>query len=204
MFIETLKKHFKENEPIFTNEILDIFNEYSRGYVFRLIDIYVYQDKLIKFSNGIYYLPKKTIVGTSTITVEDVIKKKYLKYKQDTYGIYSGLSLQNMFSLSTQIPNTIEIVTNKEATRCRKITIDKMNIILRKSRCKINKKNANAYTVLQLFTEIENVNVLDVIAKANIKDFIKNNNISNEDLFSLAAYFPAKTTKNLMCSGVIC
>lgn len=203
MFIETLKKHFKENEPIFTNEILDVFNEYSRGYVFRLIDIYVYQDKLMKFGNGIYYLPKKTIVGTSTITVEDVINKKYIKNKKDTYGIYSGISLQNIFSLTTQIPNTIEIVTNNEATRCRKITIDKMNVILRKSRCKIDKKNANAYAVLQLFTEIENVNVLDVIAKANIKDFIKNNNVSNKDLLSLAAYFPAKATKNLICSGVI-
>lgn len=38
MLVERLKEKFNTNEPIFTNEILEMFSEYSRAYVFRLID----------------------------------------------------------------------------------------------------------------------------------------------------------------------
>ena len=38
MFIEKLSKNFDTNEPIFTEEILSLFNEYSRAQVFRYID----------------------------------------------------------------------------------------------------------------------------------------------------------------------
>ena len=38
MLVNRLKTKFNTNEPIFTNEILETFEEYSRAYVFRLID----------------------------------------------------------------------------------------------------------------------------------------------------------------------
>ena len=38
MLVEQLKTKFNTNEPIFTNEILAMFSEYSRAYVFRLIN----------------------------------------------------------------------------------------------------------------------------------------------------------------------
>ena len=37
MFIERMKESFKKEEPIFTQEILSLFKEYTRTYVFRLI-----------------------------------------------------------------------------------------------------------------------------------------------------------------------
>lgn len=36
--VERLKTKFNVNEPIFINEILKMFNEYSRAYVFRIIN----------------------------------------------------------------------------------------------------------------------------------------------------------------------
>ena len=38
MFIDKLTENFNINEPIFTEEILDLFKEYSRAQVFRYID----------------------------------------------------------------------------------------------------------------------------------------------------------------------
>ena len=38
MFIERLIAKFNINEPIFTEEILDLFQEYSRAQVFRYIN----------------------------------------------------------------------------------------------------------------------------------------------------------------------
>ncbi len=203
MFIDRLKTKFNTNEPIFTNEILEMFSEYSKAYVFRLIKKAENEGEIINFAAGVYYIPTKSIIGTSTITVEDVINKKYIGYKDDVYGVYSGLNLQNMFSITTQMPNTIEIVSNNESMRCRQIMIDGRTIILRKSRCKIDKANAQAYTILQLLSEIEIPTDLDYRAKDSITKYMRENQITNDDLISLAKVFPAQTIKKLIYSGVL-
>ena len=168
MLVERLKTKFNTNEPIFTNEILEMFSEYSRAYVFRLIDKAEKKGEIINFDTGIYFIPTKSIIGISTITAEDVVKKKYVGYKDDVYGVYSGLNLQNMFSLTTQMPNTIEIVSNNESMRCRRIMIDGRTIILRKSRCKIDRSNAQAYTVLLLLSELGKTTDMDDRTKESI------------------------------------
>lgn len=38
MFLERLKTKFNINEPIFAEEILAAFPEYTRAYIFRIID----------------------------------------------------------------------------------------------------------------------------------------------------------------------
>ena len=202
MLVERLKTKFNTNEPIFTNEILEMFSEYSRSYIFRLIDKAEKKGEIINFDMGVYFIPTKTIIGTSTITVEDVVNKKYVNYKDDVYGIYCGLNLQNMFSVTTQMPNTIEIVSNNESMRCRKIMIDGRTIILHKSRCKIDRFNAQAYTVLQLLSEMGKITDINDRAKESIIRYMKENRVSNTDLVSLARFFPAQTIKNLMYSGV--
>ena len=203
MFIEKLKTKFDLNEPIFTNEILDLFNDYSRAYVFRLIDKAEKNGEIVKFDSGIYFIPKKSVIGLSTITAEDVVNKKYIGYKDEVYGIYNGLTLENMFSLTTQMPNTIEVVSNNESMRCRKIMIDGRTIILRKSRCKIDSKNVQTYTVLQLISQMKSTTIIDDTSKEKIKRYMKDNRISNENLISLAQVFPAQTTKKLIYSGVL-
>ena len=37
MFIERLKEKFNTNEPIFTEEVLELFPDFSRAQVFRFI-----------------------------------------------------------------------------------------------------------------------------------------------------------------------
>lgn len=203
MLVERLKKKYNANEPIFTAEILEMFKEYSRAYIFRLIEKAEIKKEIIRFDTGIYYLPTTNIMGLSTITTEDVVNKKYICDKDEVYGIYGGLNLQNMFSTTTQMPNMIEVISNKESMRCRKVIIDGRTIIVRKSRCKINNKNNNEYMILQLFTEVGKNYTLDNRAKKVIKEFIKDNNIKKESLINLAKFFPAITIKNLFCSGVL-
>lgn len=203
MLVERLKTKFNTNEPIFTNEILELFNDYSRAYIFRLIDRAEKNNEIVKFDTGIYYLPTKSVMGISTITTEDVVKKRYISYKDEVYGVYSGLNLQNMFSVTTQMPNTIELVSNNESTRCRQITIDGRTVVLRKSRCKIDKNNAGAYAVLQLISEIGKSGEIEDRARESIARYMRDNNVSNAELFSVANYFPAQTMKNLMYSGVL-
>ena len=202
MLVTRLKSTFKTNEPIFTNEILRLFSEYSRAYVFRLIDDAEEKGELVSFDTGVYYLPVKSIMGVSTITADDVVNKRYIKNRDEVYGVYSGLLLQNMFSATTQMPNVIEVVTNKESMRCRKLMIDGRSVILRKSRFTIDKNNVSAYTILQLFSETDVVFADERVRKA-IKQYIIANRIAPTALIELAGAFPAKTAKNLICSGVL-
>ena len=203
MFANRIKDKFGVNEPIFTEDILKLFPEYSRAYVFRLIKETEKSGVLVKFAKGIYYLPRKTFYGNSVITADSVIERKYLSWNNDVYGIYGGLKLLNMFSVTTQIPNVIEIVTNNETTRCRQIDIDGRKFILRKSRLQINKNNADTYMILQLFSDLEsNVN-LDEFAKQRLIEYIQEKRISQEQLLSLAINFPARTMKKLIGSGIL-
>ncbi len=203
MFVEKLKEKFNINEPIFTSEILELFTKYSRAYVFRLIKKAIKNEDLIQFSTGVYYIPKKTIIGISTITAQDVVKKKYICNRGNVYGVYSGLNLKNAFSITTQMPNVLEIVSNKETTRRRCIDIEGQKFILRKSRCKIDKSNVKVYTILQLFSDMGMNVELNNRARESIVKYMKSNDITIPKLFEFTKVFPAQTTKNLINSGVL-
>jgi predicted transcriptional regulator of viral defense system len=200
MFIERLQEIYDVNQPIFINEILDTFDEYSRSYVFKLIKKAEEKKEIMNFCQGVYYIPTKTLFGTSTITIDDVLNKKYVSDNNETFGIYSGLRLQNMFNLTTQMPNTIEIVTNKESMRKREIVIGGRKIILRKSKCDITNENVNEYTLLQLMTEAGD-NIAEEVRK-RLKKYIQENKVDYNKTLLLSTYFPSKTIKNLILSEV--
>ena len=203
MLVTRLRNIYSEGEPIFSKDILSLFKEFTRAYVFRLIKNAVLSNKLCLFDRGVYYLPKKTILGNSSITSSIVAKEKYISDSKDVYGIYSGLTLLNQFAITSQVPNVVEIVTNKETTRKRVVKIDGMKFILRKSRFDISKKNYQYYVLLQLFNDIGNNPSLSKTSLKLIKEYIKDNNINRKKLVRYVMAFPAQVLKNLIGSGVI-
>lgn len=204
MFIEKLSKNFDTNEPIFTEEILSLFKEYLRAQVFRYIDKAKNNKELIQFTKGVYYIPTITFWGDlSMITTDSVVEKKYLRNSNQVYGVYSGIKLLNLFSVTTQMGATIEIVTNNETTRCRHIDINGRKFILRKSRCKITKKNYAAYTILQLFNDFDDQDKLDDHSYKSIVEYINNYKVEKEQLLELSMQFPARAIKKLIGSGIL-
>ena len=203
MLIEKLKTEYKTGEPILIEDILLLLRNFTRAYVFRLIKKAEESGELIKFTRGVYCLPKKTIFGYGTLTSSIVANTKYITNGASIYGVYSGLSLLNQFTISTQVPNVIEIVTNKEATRKRVVDIDGMKFVIRKSRFEITKDNCDYYSLLQLFLELGVNPDLDDFSKERIKEFIVKKNIDKKELIRLAMKFPAQTLKNLIGSEVI-
>lgn len=202
--IERLKNKFGVNQPIFTNEILEVMNDYSRPRVFQLIKKAEQDESIVKFDKGIYYIPTKTRYGNSLISVEQVIKKKYISDNDEVFGIYGGLQMQQNFLITLQVPNTIEVVTNKETMWVRETKLKNRNIILRKSRIPITKENVNAYTILELFSNIDIKKYLDDTSiQREVIHFIKEKEIKLKDLYPLTGAFPSKTTRNIMESGII-
>ena len=204
MFIERLSEKFNNNEPIFTEEILGLFREYSRAQVFRYIDKAKERKEIVQFAKGVYYIPNVTFWGSlSTITADSVIEKKYLRNAEQTYGVFGGIKLLNNFSVTTQMAAVIEVVTNNETTRCREIDINGRKFILRKSRCEINKNNYAAYTVLQLFNDFTEQDKLDESSRKRLLEYIKSRKVTQKQLLELSMQFPARATKKLIGSGVL-
>lgn len=202
--IERLRKRFGVNQPIFTSEILEEMSEYSRPRVFQLLKKSEQEETLIKFDKGVYYIPTETRYGKSLISVEQVIRKKYISDKDEVFGIYGGLQMQQSFLLTYQVPTAIEVVTNNETMWVRETKLKNRNIILRKSRVLITRENADAYTILELFSNMDMRKYFeDASVQREVISFIRDRAMKCKDVYALAGAFPSKTTRNMMESGII-
>ena len=111
ILIDYLLKKYGTNKPILTEELS--IPESSYANLRKQLSRYNSQGILEKYSQGVYYIPKETILGRSTLSIDDVINRKYITNDNDIYGFYSGLSFYNKLGISTQLPYVYEIVTNK-------------------------------------------------------------------------------------------
>lgn len=202
--ISRLLKKFGENVPIFTDEILDIMKDYSRQRVYQLIDEAISQDRLIRYDRGVYYIPTDTILGKSSISYEQVVYKKYISNNDDIFGIYGQFFLELKFMYSTQFPMLTEVITNKESRKYREVFIGKWKVVVKKSRITITKDNVFAYMLLEFFRDI-NVDyfINNRYVNIEISKFIKENNITLNDINKISNYFPSKCIKNINLTGVI-
>lgn len=202
--VERLKNKFGVNQPIFTSEILEEMSEYSRPRVFQLLKKAEQEQTLIKFDKGVYYIPTETRYGKSLISVEQVIRKKYISDKDDVFGIYGGLQMQQSFMLTYQVPTAIEVVTNNETMWVRETKLKNRSIILRKSRLPITRENADVYTILELFSNMDMRRYFeDTSVQREVVGFVRDRAIKGKDVYALAGAFPSKTTRNIMESGII-
>ena len=203
MFIEQLKEKFGINEPIFIEEIIKEFPQYSRVYIFKLLQEKESQGRIKNFSRGVYYIPEVTRLGETTITPRMVALKRYITDGENRFGVFCGLTALNYFSITNQVPHTLEFVTNKESTRKRTVNICGMRYIIRKSRTTITNENYAAYTILQLLSNISEVREINDFAKSEIAKFIQMNKVSKKQLIEMSKSFPNNTIRNLINSEVL-
>ena len=199
ILIDYLLKKYGTNKPILTEELS--IPEISYANLRKQLSRYNSQGILEKYSQGVYYIPKETILGRSTLSIDDVINRKYITNDNDIYGFYSGLSFYNKLGISTQVPYVYEIVTNKEKSRVRETTLKNQNIILRKPYVKINKNN---YLENQFLDFINNANSNDLSDNIDLlKKYIKDNSLNKNVILDLITYYPSKTSKKLIESRLL-
>lgn len=190
---------YGKNVPIFLSDILKN-SYYSRSRVNQLIKEYIDKGKLARFSDGVFYIPTKTVLDNSVLDIRKVVDKKYIKDAKDVFGIYGGISLLNAFGFTMQVPNVYEIVTNNESTRVREIQLNGQKIILRKSRFQITKANYKIYMLLELFNQFDKD---EIINADKIVKFVKSNKLEYKEIMKYMNYFPAKVSKNFNRSEII-
>jgi len=197
--LRRLEKRFGVNEPIFTNEIMAQWSEYSRARVFQLIKILCEDGSLMRKIPGVYYLPKEAFWGgTWSLDTGKIIEKRYLESNGKVIGYYSGLTLMNKVGLSNQVPFTDDIVTMNETTTVRWVNVGKARVILRRARIKINEQNAPVMQVLEIFNRYNGP--LAKYQQDNIIGLV-GGKIDPKILTECAKRFPKRALENFKRSG---
>ncbi len=199
--VKALVDIYGVNNPITIQEIRRCFSNLSKSRVDQIIAELEREEKLVRYSIGLYYIPTKTIFGKSKLSVQKVIRKKYIEDGDNVFGFYTGVSFMNMIGLTTQVPNIIEVSTNMERSRVRDVRLGNQIVKLRKSRMEISRDNYKELQLLECLNQISNESFDEV--KDELYNFAKENKLNANNLILFSREFPAKVTKNLLNMGVL-
>lgn len=198
-----IEKNYQPNEPIFMSDlnIQGIKPVSVRQQIKKLTEA----GKLKRFDTGIYYIPKKSIFRSgSTLSIDEVIKRKYLIDGKNCCGYVGGLLFANQLGLTTQVPAVYEVYTNKATTDYRETRLASFRVIIRKPSCEINEKNVNTLQFLDLLKEIVDVTEINGIElTSRLLNYMKENNISFEHMSEFLPYYPERIYKNMYEVGLL-
>lgn len=153
MLLEYLKENYRVNEPIFISDIeLPITDTNLRQMLKVLCD----KGEIMRYDIGIYYLKGESrIKGGMGLSASEVARYKYISRNDQVNGYYSGYTFANQLGLTTQVPVTIEIVSNQASAKCREVSVKSQKILLRKPRTQITKDNCDILQLLDLLKDLE-------------------------------------------------
>ena len=198
-----LRQNYAENEPIFLKEICipNMKDVSIRQQLKKLTD----DGRLRRFDSGIYYFPTKSKLFRSgaPLPFDKVINKKYLMDQAELCGYISGILFANRLGLTTQVPAVYEIYTNKATTEYRETRIVNLRVILHKPRVPVNDENAKILQFLDLLREIKDISEMEGSELADcVKQYMVSKGISFESMQPYLPYYPKKTYKNIIESGL--
>lgn len=198
-----IESNYQPNEPIFLSElnIPGIKPVSLRQQLKKLVE----SGQLKRFDTGIYYIPKESMFRSgSSLSVDDVIKKKYLEDGNDCCGYIGGILFANQLGLTTQVPGVYEVYTNKATTDYRETELADLRVILRKPYCEITDNNADILQFLDLLKEIVDISEIDGEELTNrLITYMKKKEIEFESLKPFLSYYPERIYKNMYEVGLL-
>lgn len=203
MLEEYLLNAFGYNEPIFINELSvpDMSESAMRQAIKRLVS----SGFLKRYDTGIYYIPKLSkLLGTSYLDPYVVIIRKYIKDNTGTYGYITGASFANQIGLTTQMPAILDIVTNKESTKGRVVTIGAQKIRIKRPVLPITDSNASVLQFLDTVSQAEKYSELSEAEMVNrLKAYLKQCQFTQKQLSDVTTALTGNTAKKLIKWGMI-
>ena len=201
MIYDYIAERYEKGEPIFLSELPGKSRGYLRLEMKKLVD----EGKLERLSNGVYYLPYTTILGTKgRVSMKKYLEKKYLSKKGKTIGYVTGIQLANQYGFTTQNPSCYEVCSNEATTRQRKQIIDGNTVIVYAPTVEITEENKTAIQFLDLMSTIDRYSEIsgDEL-KRKIRRFIEINKVDYEVVKQYLPFFPDKVYRNLFETGVM-
>ena len=198
-----IENNYPPNEPIFLSELnIPGMKAVSvRQQLKKLTE----SGMLKRFDTGIYYIPKKSMFRSgSTLSVDEVIRRKYLEDGENCCGYVGGILFANQLGLTTQVPGVYEVYTNKATTEYRETQLANLRVILRKPYCAIDEKNAATLQFLDLLKEIVDISEVDGEELTNrLISYMKKKSIGFESIRQFLPYYPERIYKNMYEVGLL-
>lgn len=194
MLLEYLQKNYKVNEPIFISDIdLPVTDTNLRQMFKVLCD----SGQIYRYETGIYYMKGNTrLKGGVPLSASKVARYKYIARNDQVNGYYSGYTFANLLGLTTQVPYTIEIVSNSASAKCREVSVKNQKIMLRRPRTQINKENVDVLQLLDLLKDFEQYVDEDMVAATYIiSSYIKKIGMKRSDVDEYITLFPDRVYK---------
>ena len=90
------------------------------------------------------------------------VMRKYVQNKSEIYGYVTGISFANQLGLTAQMPAVIEVVTNREATNGRMITVGSQRVRIKKPAITVSDSNAELLQLLDTIGQAEKYTELTI------------------------------------------
>lgn len=203
MFFDYLLNTYGTNEPIFVSDIT--YDGMTQNNIRQQIMNYAATGKLKRYDTGIYYIPKDSIFKSPpSLSQNSVIEKKYLYSGTERCGYISGINFANRIGITTQVPASCEVVTNKASKDYREATLASEKIIIRKPRVMIDESNYKSLQFLDLLKDIDLYSELEGKELNNkIKTYMEKSGLQFQQLEQYLSLYPDKIFRNMYKVGVL-
>lgn len=198
-----LLENYGYNEPIFLNDLK--IEELSENAVRQSVKRLAANGFLERFDKGIYYIPKQDgLLGKSYLDPLLVIMRKYVKNESETYGYVTGMTFANQLGLTTQMPAIIEIITNREATNGRIVTVGNQKVRIKKAAVIVSDNNADILQLLDCVGQAERYTELPMEETIEIMSaYVKRKGFTRKQLTGVSSVITGTTAKKMIEWGLV-
>ena len=151
---------------------------------------------------GVYFIPSGTKLDHIRYNADNIIAKKYIKRNERVFGYYSGDTLLRKLRIPNDHSEVITIVTNKEKSRGRKVTIGDREVYLIKPPTEITNTNYRTLTFLEAVRLIS-FSYQDRWIINILKDYIHQYQITLSHVQKYCKVFPDAVSKKILSSDLI-
>ena len=130
--------------------------------------------------------------------------RRYVQNKSEIYGYLTGISFANQLGLTTQMPAVIEIVTNREASNGRMITVGSQRVRIKKPAITVSDSNAELLQLLdtigqaEKYTELTKEETVETLIS-----YMRKKRFTKEQLSEVSSVLTGATAKKLIEWGMI-
>lgn len=133
-------------------------------------------------------------------------EEKYIRNNDDVFGFYSGNKLLNLFRLTTQVPNILEITTNKATEDKQRVKEGYTSIELKKPVVEVTKENVDTLQLLEAVAVMQSktyYRLNDDNVREIFKTYLANHIITRQDIEKYVLYYPENVKNELYESELI-
>ncbi len=198
-----IEQNYKAGEPVFLSK-LDI-PEMTKVSVRQQIGKLVEEGRLKRFDNGIYYIPKKTAFRSgSTLSINDVIREKFLIDDGKICGYLGGLLFANRLGLTTQVPALYEVFTNKASKDYRETKLGGIRVVVRRPYCRVTGENVSILQFLDLLKDVEEISEIEGKHLTDrLVAYMKKKDITFEGMEPYFEEYPERIYRNMYKVGLV-